>query len=125
MYLHHVLPAIERGEIRDKEISDLPQGLQQYYSDQLERMRGEDTDAWFKYKLPVLTAFRARRGSGPLSAEDIAQASGVTDIPRLKDTLRQWRGFITPVPAVRNGKAHIGYRIYHARFEEFLCDEVG
>lgn len=123
MYTKQVLLAIQSGEVRDRELDTLPQGLNSYYADHLERMRERDEEAWFGYRLPVLTAFVVLR-SGPVTADAIAALSGIDDIARIKATLRDWRAFIEPVPEFDRGVPHQAYRIYHASFEDFLRGEL-
>jgi len=120
MYLHHVLPAIDRGELRDRELTELPLGLIQYYADHLERMRDEDNDLWYGYRLPVISAF-VEAGSRPLTLAEIAAISQIGRIAVVKDTLKRWSAFVTAqwMPGY-DGVPELTYRIYHAKFAEFL-----
>jgi transcriptional regulator with XRE-family HTH domain len=120
MYLRHLLPAIERGEFADCELTDLPLGLRPYYADQLERMRDENDDLWYRYRLPVIAAFVQAR-SRPLTIGEIAELSGVGSEAIVRDTLRRWSAFVVaePVPG-DDGVPQAAYRIYHASFAEFL-----
>lgn len=117
MYLHHVLPAIDRGELRDRE---LPLGLVQYYADHLERMRDEDNDLWYRYRLPVISAF-VEADSRPLTLAEIAALSGIGSAAVVKDTLKRWSAFVTAqwMPG-NDGVPELTYRVYHATFAEFL-----
>jgi transcriptional regulator with XRE-family HTH domain len=123
MYLHHVLPAIARGDLNDRELTELPLGLRQYYEKQLERMRDENNDLWYQYRLPVIAELVWAR-SRPLTAEEIAALSGLS-VPVVKDTLRRWSAFVVAELVTgedgRPGRAH---RIYHASFAEFLDELV-
>src|SRR5439155_20106219 len=56
MYLRYVLPELEAGAYQGLEIASLPAGLEDYYEENWQRMRGRDTESWFAYKLPVLVA---------------------------------------------------------------------
>lgn len=122
MYLHHVLPQIERGTLRDRDLAELPLGLAQYYSDHLERMRGTDEQAWFQYKLPVIAALSLTRR--PLTVSEVVALSGVDNAARVRDTLRDWGQFLDRVNAVRNGIRQKAYRIYHASFQDFLREQT-
>jgi len=117
MYLHHVLPAIDRGELADRELAALPLGLLQYYADHLRRMRDEDVRLWYEYRQPVIAAF-VQAPARPLTVAEIAGLSGIGNEAIVTDTLRRWSAFVVaehipddPRPA---------YRIYHSRFAEFL-----
>ncbi len=124
MYLHHVLPAIEAGGyLADRDIADLPTGLTEYYTDQLERMKGTDDEAWFSWKRPVITAL-ADAGH-PLTIREIATAAGVRDMTRVVAIVREWLQFLDSVPVTRDGRGAQAYRIFHASFKEFLLREVG
>ena len=123
MYLSQVLLAIQSGELRDRELEALPQGLKRYYADHLERMRDKDEETWFAFRLPVLTAFLVLQ-RGPVTADAIAAISGIDDIARIKATLRDWRAFIEPVYSLHRGMPQRAYRIYHASFEDFLRGEL-
>jgi len=117
MYLRHVLPAIDRGELRDRE---LPLGLIQYYADHLERMRDEDNDLWYRYRLPVISAF-VEADSRPLTLAEIAAISGIGSAAVVKDTLKRWSAFVTAqwMPGY-DGTPELTYRVYHATFADFL-----
>jgi hypothetical protein len=45
MYLRYVLPEIERGAYKDRELATIHAGLRNYYDDNWRRMRGQDEDA--------------------------------------------------------------------------------
>jgi hypothetical protein len=120
MYLRHVLPAIDRGELGDRELAALPLGLLQYYADHLERMRDENDDLWYRYRLPVIAAF-VQAGSRPLTIAEITELSGIGNEAIVRDTLRRWGAFVVAESAVgEDGAPRLHYRIYHASFAEFL-----
>ena len=64
MYLHYVLPEIERGAYQTLALEAIPAGLDNYYEDHWQRMKNRNPDAWFDYKLPVLVALTAALSSG-------------------------------------------------------------
>jgi hypothetical protein len=120
MYLRHALSAIDGGELVDRELEALPLGLHPYYSDQLERMRDEDDDLWYRYRLPVIAAF-VQAASRPLTVAEIAELSDIGSEAIVRDTLLRWSAFVVtePVPG-DDGVTQLAYRIYHASFAEFL-----
>ncbi len=120
MYLHHVLPAIERGELKDRELTNMPLGLVQYYADHLELMRDENVELWYKYRLRVIKAF-VEMDYGPLTVAEISAASRIGDEAIVRDTLKQWSAFVVAqrMPG-EDGTPELAYRIYHAKFAEFL-----
>lgn len=124
MYLHYVLPQIEAGGyLADRDIAQLPAGLNEYYADQLERMKGTDDEAWFSWKQPVIIALA--RADGPRTVQEIADEANVGQRARVTAILREWRQFLDGAPASRNGSSVWAYRIFHASFKEFLLREVG
>ena len=124
MYLHYVLPAIEAGGyLADRDVTDLPTGLTEYYTDQLERMKGIDEEAWFSWKRPVVTALA--EADEPLTIREIATAAGARNMARVVAIIREWLQFLDSVPVTRDGRDMRAYRIFHASFQEFLLREVG
>jgi hypothetical protein len=120
MYLHHVLPAIERGDHTDRDLATLPLGLERYYEEHWELMRGKDDEAWFKYKLPILWALAIK--NQPLPVESIAKFSGAGDINRVVTMLqpRAWGQFLNIEKDTVDGETVKLYSLYHATFQEFL-----
>lgn len=118
MYLHHVVPAIEKGEMTDRDLAAIPEGLDQYYEDHLELMRGSDEAAWFDLRLPVIAALAAL--PEPLTVDQIAALTGISSKPRIHEALRGWSQFLLPSVVVEQGRSHRAYSIYHAHYQEFL-----
>jgi predicted transcriptional regulator len=120
MYLYHVLPEIERGFYKDQDLRSLPTGLKQYYEAHWRRMRGEDQNAWFAYKLPILMALAV--AESPLQVELIADYSEVPDQARVVAMLqeREWGQFLHKEEVVYAGTLQKRYSLYHASFQEFL-----
>jgi len=124
MYLHYVLPQIEAGGyLADRDIAQLPAGLNAYYADQLERMKGTDEEAWLSWKQRVITVLANARG--PLTVQEIADEAGVGPPTRVTAILREWLQFLEATPATMAGSPVRAYRIFHASFKEFLLREVG
>jgi hypothetical protein len=115
-----VLPAIERGELKDRELTNLPLGLVQYYADHLELMRDENLELWYNCRLPVIRAF-IEMDYGPLTVAEISAASRIGDKATVRDTLKRWSAFVVAqrMPG-EDGTPELAYRIYHAKFAEFL-----
>jgi len=114
MYLHFVLLAIEEGLYHDLALKELPEGLQEYYEQHWSNIRGKDSQAWFKYKLPVIMVLSAAIRPIPISL--IQQFSKVRDRNFVIDALQEWRQFLDISPDKR-------YSLYHASFQDFLTQK--
>jgi hypothetical protein len=112
MYLHYVLPEIEKGAYKDLAFERLPVGLQNYYEDHWRRMgmmAGPPPDT----KLKVLYILSEVRN--PLSRRVLAKYSGVDEVP-VQRVLDEWREFLHPIP----GGTIMRYSLYHDTFRDFL-----
>ena len=118
MYLHYVLPEIEKGAYKDLNPGNLPAGLQNYYEDHWRRMRGEDEESWFKYKLPIIMALTVVKK--PVSISLLSDFSGVKEFPRIRSVLEHWSQFLYEERVEHDGQSQKRYRIYHASFHEFI-----
>jgi hypothetical protein len=121
MYLRYVLPEIEHGAYTDFGLAALPTGLQNYYADHWRRMRGEDEEAWFKYKLPVIVALTVVRE--PVSIDLIADFSGVKERARIRDALNKWAQFLHEEQVAYEGGLQKRFYVYHASFHEFITKQ--
>ncbi|MES1243467.1 MAG: CHAT domain-containing protein [Acidobacteriota bacterium] len=119
MYLHYVLPEIEKGAYKTRDLTTLPTGLQSYYEDQWERMKELDTQGWFEYKLPVLVGLTVARE--PISTGLISDFSGIQDRARVQMALDEWSQFLQPI-SVEDGDdgPELRYRLYHDSFHDFI-----
>lgn len=124
MYLHYVLPEIEKGAYQTLKLDELPAGLQNYYQDHWDRMRGQDEDAWLEYKLPVVMALTIVMK--PVSIDLISKFSGIHSQPRIRTVLREWAQFLHEVQIEYKGNIQKRFYIYHTSFHEFIAsmDEV-
>ena len=124
MYLRYVLPEIEHGGLQDVELATLPTGLENYYEDHWQRMRGRDPESWYTYKLPVLAALSV--ASRPISLDLIADFSQVADRRRIRAVLREWDQFLHEEKFEYEGSLQSRWRMYHDSFREFTekKDEV-
>jgi hypothetical protein len=118
MYLRHVLPEIEKGTYTDLKLGSIPIGLQNYYQDHWQRMRGLDEEVWFKYKLPVVLALT--QVDDPVSIDLLAKFSGVKERARISKVLEEWKPFLYKMQVEYQGELQKRYRIYHTSFADFL-----
>jgi hypothetical protein len=119
MYLRYVLPEIENGGYADMEPRALPAGLKNYYDDHWRRMRNQDEEIWFKYKLPVVMVLTAVKV--PVSVDLIAKFSGVSEIPRIRSVLQEWGQFLHEEVVDEHNGLQRRYRVYHESFHEFIA----
>lgn len=119
MYLRYVLPAIERGEFLHGTLTELPQGLTNYYERHWQKMLAVDENLWVDYRQPVIYYLAAARE--PVTVWQLAAWAGIRQA-RVLAAIRDWREFLD-VETVDDIKR---YRIYHASFQDFLKakDEV-
>jgi hypothetical protein len=121
MYLHYVLPEIEKGTYKDRRFDTLPSGLASYYEDNWTRMREGDPAAWYDYKLPVLVALTIAKE--PISMDLIADFSGIDRRARIQQVLDEWAGFLQPVEVEEEGTREIRWRLYHESFFDFIANK--
>lgn len=119
MYLHYVLPEIEKGTYRDRKFEELPAGLQNYYEDHWQRMRVEDRAAWEGYKVPVLVALTIAKE--PISMDLIADFSGVEKRSEIRAALDEWIAFLQPIEVEEEGTKETRWRLYHDSFHDFIA----
>jgi CHAT domain-containing protein len=112
MYLHHVLPAIERGDYEDLNITALPAGLEGYYRDHWARMRAEYGPEW---ETRIKIIYVLSEAQEPIGAQLIAEFAGSRPLP-VSRVLREWDEFLREEPV--DGATR--YSIYHASFRDFL-----
>lgn len=116
MYLHYVLPAIERGEFRHGTLAELPQGLKDYYERHWRQIRIIDEDLWVTYRQPVICYLATARE--PVTVWQVADWSKIAPA-RVLAAIRDWREFLDE----ETGEGEKRYRIYHASFQDFLADK--
>lgn len=121
MYLRYILPEIEHGAYTDLKLEALPDGLRNYYDAHWQRMRGQDEEAWFEYKLPVLMALTEVKQA--VSIDLIADFSGVAQRARIRRVLEEWQQFLYEEPVQLEGGLQKRYRIYHASFHDFIAEK--
>lgn len=120
MYLHYVLPEIEKGTYTTRDFTTLPVGLQSYYEDHWTRMKEMDTQGWFEYKLPVLVALTVAKE--PISIDLIGDFSKVKERARLQLALEEWSQFLDSKEVEDDDKRpQKRYRLYHDSFHDFIA----
>jgi len=119
MYLHYVLPEIERGAYKNLALKAIPKGLENYYDDHWQRMRGMDENVWFKYKLPIVMALTVVKKA--VSMDLIEKYSGVEERSRIRDVLRDWEAFLFKEFVEYEGGVQVRYRLYHDSFRDVIA----
>ena len=121
IYLHYVLPDIERGHYQDLALDHIPKGLQNYYEShwrQIKRASGLD---WFDYRLPVVLALTVMKK--PVSTTLIMGYSEVNDKRRVNEVLHDFDQFLYKVGIEYDGQLTTCYRWYHADFFDFIASK--
>ena len=121
MYLRYVLPEIERGSYKDLHLDAIPIGLKNYYEDHWQRMRGQDENAWFSYKLPIIVSLTA--ALEPISIDLISEFSKVKKRSRIQAVLQGWAPFLHKINIRYNGEKQLRYRLYHISFFQFVSEK--
>lgn len=119
IYLRYVLPEIEQGAYSDLGLEALPAGLLNFYEDHWRRMRGRGEEWWFQYKLPVIMALTVVRE--PVSIDLLADFSGVSERPRIREVLHEWAQFLHEDQVPYEGTFQKRYSVYHASFHDFIA----
>jgi len=127
MYLHFVLPEIERGAYAHLEIENIPAGLKSYYEDHWRRIRRKtDELSWFEDKLPVVIALTISKE--PVSLELLSrlafQIRGQPQIMRMgivRAVLADFQQFIYITEVMTSDEIEQRYRWYHNSFFEFVA----
>lgn len=119
MYLRYVLPELEHlsGAYNNLDVMALPQGLRNYYEDHWRRMKGQNTDAWFTYKLPVIMALSASNSPMPIAL--IAKTAKLREA-QVAEVIDEWRQFLNREDVVISNQTIPHYRFYHLSFIDFL-----
>jgi hypothetical protein len=111
MYLRYVLPAIAEGKYNDLDLTQLPQGLQNYYQTHWERMKMNDSSK----KMKVMILFILVEIGTPISGEMMFDIVNEDECD-VDDILNEWIEYLKPQTIDEN----ICYSIYHASFLDFL-----
>jgi len=121
MYLYHVLDALNNGKIyHNRNIDNLPVGLQGYYKDHWRHMRGLSGDEiWFNFKLPVIVALTVAKK--PISIELIEEFTKISKRARIRSVLEEWSQFLRKLDVYKEDSLCKYYRLYHASFHDFVA----
>jgi len=111
MYLRYVLPAIAEGKYDDLNLTQLPQGLQNYYQTHWERMKMNDSSK----KMKVMILFILVEIGTPISGEMMFDIVNEDECD-VDDILNEWIEYLKPQTIDED----IYYSIYHASFLDFL-----
>lgn len=117
MYLHHVLPAVEAGTFKKDQVDDLPQGLQGYYEQHWQKMRGEDRDTFVRINQKVIAQLATARQ--PISLSFIAHVTGL-ELAEVQWSIEKWHEFLHELPSAGGTR----FRLYHASYRDFLAKQV-
>jgi len=118
MYLHHVLPAIERGDFTEGTVDELPHGLRAYYRRHWAKMRNVDTTTFEQMYQPVVCVLAAVQR--PVLVEQVVEWTQL-GISQVQSALEDWREFLY---VERSDNNRDQYRVYHTAFRDFLQEEV-
>lgn len=111
MYLRYVLPAIAEGKYNDFKLTQLPQGLQDYYQTHWDRMKMNDSSKEMK----VMILFTLVEIATPIPCEMIFNILHQDEYV-VQDVLDEWIEYLR----TSNIDGDICYSIYHASFLDFL-----
>lgn len=112
MYLHYVLPEIEKGDYKDINLSRLPVGLQNYYEDHWRRM-GMMASPLPKWKIQVIYVLTELYK--PVSRKLLAECCKLDEI-KVQEILDEWEQFLHSSMIENTAR----YSPYHTSFTDFL-----
>jgi len=121
IYLYYVLSDIEQGIYNDLGFEKIPKGLQQYYEQHWQIIKGKAQDSWFEYKLPVLVALTVTKR--PISAEMISKFSKIEQQARVYSVLEEWKQFLYEEAVTTDNVLQKRYRLYHDDFHDFIASK--
>ncbi|MFM2064855.1 MAG: hypothetical protein RLZZ507_4526 [Cyanobacteriota bacterium] len=111
MYLRYVLPEIAKGKYNDLNLTQLPQGLQDYYQKHWERMKMNDSSKEMK----VMILFTLVEIATPIPCEMIFDILNQDECD-VQNVLDEWIEYLR----TQTIDGDICYSIYHASFLDFL-----
>ncbi|MEG4083801.1 helix-turn-helix domain-containing protein [Microcoleus sp. POL10_C6] len=112
MYLRCVLPAIAKGHYNDFSLTQLPEGLRQYYQNHWVRMEMEDKPG----HLMEIVLYILLEIATPIPCEMIAGIAEVDECDVEEVLENKWVEYLKK----QNLDGEICYTIYHASFLDFL-----
>ncbi|MEH2177806.1 NACHT domain protein [Nostoc sp.] len=111
MYLRYILPGIAKGDYKDLNLKQLPDGLQDYYQVHWQRMGMEEKSQ----ELKVFILFILVEIGTPIPCEMIADIAEQDELD-VQSVLKEWVEYLKP----QDIKGELCYSIYHASFLDFL-----
>lgn len=117
MYLHYVLPAIEKGKFTKGTVDELPDGLMSYYHRHWRQMNDATQDEFTKVYEPIICLLAVAQE--PISVKQISSWSQLSQAC-VNKVIAAWREFLEE-DIIKNERL---YRIYHASFQDFLREHV-
>jgi len=114
MYLYYVLPAIAEGRFSNGTLSELPNGLVEYYKRHWREMMDGRENEFKTIIKPIVCILGV--AEEPATLDQIAAWTKI-NLDDVKKYIVLWKEFLTEGPAKH-------YRIYHVSFQDFLRDEV-
>ena len=115
MYLHYVLPEIEKGAYKDLELESLPKGLQNYYEDHWIRM-GMMKDPIPKEKLKIIYVLSE---AGTALTIELLSKFSKEDSVTVQGVLDKWTQFLH----MENTEKGMYHSFYHNSFRDFLLNK--
>jgi len=112
MYLRYVLPAIAKGDYNDLSLTQLPDGLRQYYQSHWVRMGMEANPG----QLIEIVLYILLEIGTPIPCEMIAGIAKVDECEVAEVLEDEWVEYLKK----QNVQGKICYTIYHASFLDFL-----
>lgn len=123
IYVRHVTQEIEFGTRKAIDLEGLPDGLTQYYLDQIRNWRGAlPSSSWSQVYLPVLSTLAACRGAATLN-EIVSYSQAATSQESLRQLLeKEFRPFLTISERVDSatGSRDSEYKYDHESLPDFF-----
>ena len=120
MYVHYILPDIEKGRYEDLTLSELPVGLEEYYNDHWRRMGMRESPLpRMKIRVVYVLSVVTHPVSRNLIVSFGSDAKTSLDELTVQEVLDDWEQFLHQVRD--NGVTR--YSIYHSSFRDFLQDK--
>jgi hypothetical protein len=112
MYLHYLLPELERSASRNLSLQELPIGLEGYYEDHWRRM-GMTVSPLPRIKIHLI--YLLAEVGLPISCQKLAEFAGQDGLT-VRAVLEEWQQFLQAV----NIDGSTKYSLYHTSFRDFL-----
>jgi len=123
IYLHYVIPEIEKNTKHHLSLENLPVGLARYYAtywcDWKEGRQGGGRTEWNTTYAPLLALLAASQE--PLTLEQITQWGKIDENLARQLLTEDWRPYITIYEAdSKRGE----YQLYHTSFKDFITGKI-